>query len=119
MKDGDVPDVQSQLRDRDAEIVKTIEEEGLSVFTFDGLRRITGTHPETLSRTLERLEADGMGELGLLIQSLADGGAIRLVSIFNLGVEPFLSACLLVQCASMFFPSLRRRSFGGEQGRRP
>lgn len=45
---------------RDAEVVRTIEEEGLSVFTFDGLRRITGTHPETLSRTLERLEDDGM-----------------------------------------------------------
>jgi len=41
-------------------VVRTIEEEGLSVFTFDGLRRITGTHPETLSRSLERLEADGI-----------------------------------------------------------
>jgi hypothetical protein len=44
---------------RDAEVVRTIEEEGLSIFTFDGLRRITGAHPETLSRTLERLEEDG------------------------------------------------------------
>ena len=44
---------------RDAEVVRTIEEEGLSVFTFDGLRRITGAHPETLSRSLERLEDDG------------------------------------------------------------
>lgn len=45
---------------RDAEVVRAIEEEGLSVFTFDGLRRITGAHPETLSRSLERLEDDGM-----------------------------------------------------------
>lgn len=45
---------------RDAEVVRAIEEEGLSVFTFDGLRRITGTHPETLSRSLERLEDDGI-----------------------------------------------------------
>ncbi len=44
---------------RDAELVRTIDEEGLSVFTFDGLRRITGAHPETLSRSLERLEDDG------------------------------------------------------------
>jgi DNA-binding transcriptional ArsR family regulator len=49
---------------RDAEIVRAIEEEGLTVFTFDGLRRITGTHPETLSRSLERLE-DG----GILVRS--------------------------------------------------
>jgi DNA-binding transcriptional ArsR family regulator len=40
--------------------VRTIEEEGLSVFTFDGLRRITGAHPETLSRSLGRLEDGGL-----------------------------------------------------------
>ena len=45
---------------RDAEVVRTIEEEGLSIFTFDGLRRITGAHPETLSRSLERLEDGGL-----------------------------------------------------------
>ncbi len=45
---------------RDAEVVRTIEEEGLSIFTFDGLRRITGAHPETLSRSLERLEDEGL-----------------------------------------------------------
>jgi hypothetical protein len=45
---------------RDAEVVRTIGEEGLSVFTFDGLRRITGAHPETLSRSLERLEDGGL-----------------------------------------------------------
>jgi len=44
---------------RDAEVVRVIGEEGLSIFTFDGLRRITGAHPETLSRSLERLEQDG------------------------------------------------------------
>jgi len=48
-----------EMSARDADVVRTIEEEGLSVFTFDGLRRITGTHPETLSRSLERLEDDG------------------------------------------------------------
>jgi DNA-binding transcriptional ArsR family regulator len=50
----------SRLSEKDAEVVRTIEEEGLSVFTFDGLRRIMGAHPETLSRTLDRLEEDGM-----------------------------------------------------------
>lgn len=40
-------------------MVRTIEEEELSAFTFDGLRRITGVHPETLSRSLERLEDGG------------------------------------------------------------
>ena len=49
----------ASMNARDAEVVRAIGEEGLSVFTFDGLRRITGTHPETLSRSLERLEEDG------------------------------------------------------------
>ncbi|HYC26797.1 MAG TPA: hypothetical protein VEB67_02100 [Nitrososphaerales archaeon] len=45
---------------RDDDVMRVIGEEGLSYFTFDGLRRITGSHPETLSRTLDRLEDDGM-----------------------------------------------------------
>lgn len=45
---------------RDADVVRAIGEEELSVFTFDGLRRIVRTHPETLSRSLERLEDEGL-----------------------------------------------------------
>lgn len=56
LEENDMP----SLSPRDAEVVRAIEEEGLSVFTFDGLRRITGAHPETLSRSLERLEDDGV-----------------------------------------------------------
>ena len=50
----------SSVSPRDAEVVRTIEEEELTVFTFDGLRRITGAHPETLSRSLDRLEDGGI-----------------------------------------------------------
>ena len=57
---GEGPGFETEVSPRDAEGVRAIEEEGLSVFTFDGLRRITGSHPETLSRTLERLEDGGM-----------------------------------------------------------
>ncbi len=44
---------------RDAEVLRAIDDERLVAFTFDGLRRITRAHPETLSRTLERLEESG------------------------------------------------------------
>ena len=38
------------------EVVQFIAEEGLLGFTFEGLKRRLGTHPETLSRILDRLE---------------------------------------------------------------
>lgn len=53
-------DDRAEVAARDAEVVRAIEEEGLSLFSFDGLRRITGSHPETLSRSLERLEDSGI-----------------------------------------------------------
>ncbi len=48
------------LSDRDSEVVSLLEEEGLTSFTFDGLKRRLGLHPETLSRILSRLEEEGI-----------------------------------------------------------
>jgi DNA-binding Lrp family transcriptional regulator len=50
----------SSLNERDADVLSLIETEDLAVFTFDGLKRRTGLHPETLSRILSRLEAEGI-----------------------------------------------------------
>ncbi len=47
---------------RDSSILQAIQQEGLTVFTFDGLRRLLGLHQETLSRVLNRLEGDGLVE---------------------------------------------------------
>ena len=48
------------LSERDADVLALIETEDLAVFTFDGLKRRTGLHPETLSRILARLEEEGI-----------------------------------------------------------
>jgi len=48
------------LSGRDADILALIETEDLTIFTFDGLKRRTGVHPETLSRILARLEEEGI-----------------------------------------------------------
>jgi hypothetical protein len=48
------------LSDRDADVLYFIEEEDLAAFTFDGLKRRLGLHPETLSRILSRLEQEGI-----------------------------------------------------------
>ncbi len=48
------------LSERDADVLALIETEDLATFTFDGLKRRTGLHSETLSRILSRLEEEGI-----------------------------------------------------------
>ena len=48
------------LSERDAYVLSLVDEESLTTFTFDGLKRRLGLHPETLSRILNRLEEEGI-----------------------------------------------------------
>src|SRR6059058_2135152 len=50
------------LTPRDSSILHAIQEEGLTVFAFDGLKRLLGVHQEMLSRVLDRLEDEGLLE---------------------------------------------------------
>ena len=52
------------LSERDADVLALIETEDFAVFTFDGLKRRTGLHSETLSRILSRLEEEGIVKKG-------------------------------------------------------
>jgi DNA-binding transcriptional ArsR family regulator len=54
------PPTDYSLSERDADVLALIETEDLATFTFDGLKRRTGLHPETLSRILSRLEQEGI-----------------------------------------------------------
>ena len=54
------PPADYSLSERDADVLALIENEDLATFTFDGLKRRTGLHPETLSRILSRLEEEGI-----------------------------------------------------------
>lgn len=56
----DVPEF--SLSERDHDVLKVIEEEDLTSFTFGGMKRRLGAHPETLSRILYRLEDQGILE---------------------------------------------------------
>src|SRR6266851_8505882 len=51
-----------ELTPRDSNILQAIQEEGLTVFAFDGLKRLLGVHQEMLSRVLDRLEDEGLLE---------------------------------------------------------
>lgn len=54
------PPTSNSLGYRDADVLSFIEVEDLTAFTFDGLKRRLGLHPETLSRILSRLEQEGI-----------------------------------------------------------
>jgi hypothetical protein len=54
----------SSLGERDVGVLSLISQEALTRFTFDGLKRRLGLHPETLSRILGRLEEEGVVEKG-------------------------------------------------------
>ncbi len=53
---------ESNLTARDTGVIQAIMEEGLTVFTFDGLKRLVGLHQEKLSRIIDRLEEEGFVE---------------------------------------------------------
>lgn len=50
------------LSEREMEVLQVIDEDDLTSFTFGGMKRRLGVHPETLSRILYRLEDQGILE---------------------------------------------------------
>ncbi len=58
----------------------------------------------------------GSGLLGLL--NLFSGGALANLSIFALGIMPYISASIIVQMLGMVLPAVERMNKEGEQGRR-
>ncbi len=48
------------LSARDIDVLEFLGKESFRYFTFEGLKRRLGLHPETLSRILNRLEAEGI-----------------------------------------------------------
>jgi hypothetical protein len=53
---------ESNLTARDTGVIQAVLEEGLTVFTFDGLKRLVGLHQEKLSRIIDRLEGEDLLE---------------------------------------------------------
>jgi DNA-binding transcriptional ArsR family regulator len=90
---------ESSFSERDADVLDLISEEDLALFTFDGLKRRMGLHPETLSRILSRLEQEGIVEKGQ--------GGYRVTSKIDefLGPHPICSDQSRVPLLQTFLPS--------------
>lgn len=75
-----------QFSGRDAEVLRFLGEEDLLGFTFEGLRRRLGTHSETLSRILHRLEDQ------MILEKTPDGYHVTNKGKEMIGIRPLASA---------------------------
>lgn len=72
-----------------------------------------GIDPEQLAAAVERLQ----GGFGDIINTFT-GGAIGRMSIFALGIMPYISASIIMQLMTSMVPSLEKLKKEGEQGRK-
>jgi hypothetical protein len=75
-----------QFSERDAEVLRLLGQEELLGFTFEGLRRKLGTHSETLSRILHRLEEQ------MILERTPDGYHVTHKGKEVMGVKPLASS---------------------------
>jgi hypothetical protein len=75
-----------QFSERDAEVLRFLGEEDLLGFTFEGLRRKLGTHSETLSRILHRLEDQ------MILEKTSEGYHVTHKGKEMIGVKPLASS---------------------------
>ena len=70
------------MSERDMGVLRVLEEEELASFSFEGMKRRIGTHPETLSRVLSRLEEQN------IVERAADGYRVTNAGREQLTVHP-------------------------------
>ena len=84
----------------------------LVVFRLGSFIPVPGVDPEAMSRLIE----SGGGLLDMF--NMFSGGALSRVSLFALGVIPYISASIVIQMFSSVLPSLIALKKEGESGRR-
>lgn len=86
------------LSERDADVLSLVDEEDLATFTFDGLKRRLGLHPETLSRILNRLEEED------IVKKTREGYEV-MPKIAKLKLSPARREAQAVSLLQTFLPS--------------
>ncbi len=85
----------------------------LVVYRIGTFIPVPGIDPEALARFFEQQS----GTI-LAMFNMFSGGALERLSIFALGVMPYISASIIVQMAGMVIPQLSQLRKEGESGRR-
>jgi len=104
--------VSYSLSERDTDVLSLIDEEELTTFTFDGLKRRLGLHPETLSRILSRLEQEG------IVKKSPEGYRVT-PKLTKLKLHPTRNEASSVSLLQTFLPSdmLTRKLISDLKGR--
>ena len=63
------------------------------------------------------LFVDRLGDVGALFDAIS-GGALSTVSIFAMGITPYINASIIMQLMTVVIPSLERMQKEGEEGRK-
>jgi len=84
------------------------------VFVFGSHIPVPGTNPEALKSMFE-----GGGGGGLLnILDIFSGGSLKRISVFALGIMPYINASIIFNLLVVVFPQLQELQKEGEAGRR-
>ncbi len=86
---------------------------GLVVYRIGTFIPVPGINPDAVARFFND-QANGI----LGIANMFSGGALQRLSIFAMGVMPYISASIIIQMMSMVVPSLMELRKEGESGRR-
>jgi len=84
----------------------------LAVYRVGVFIMVPGVNRE---RMVEYMQSASTGLLGLF--NMFSGGAIEQLSIFALGIMPYISASIILQLLTVVVPTLEQLSKEGEQGR--
>ena len=85
----------------------------LVVYRIGTFIPVPGIDPEALARFFEQQSGNILAMFNMF-----SGGALQRLSIFALGVMPYISASIIVQMAGMVIPQMAQLRKEGESGRR-
>jgi preprotein translocase subunit SecY len=85
----------------------------LAVYRVGAFIVTPGIDPEVVRRFFEQMQGTVFG-----LFSLFSGGALEQLSIFSLGIMPYISASIILQLLTIVIPALEQLKKEGEQGRK-